>query len=185
MIKLLILFFSISAAYSQDLLSSFHLRRINSENEELFKDIVIKDLAVVIAYGKDCPILRKQVPVINALNSKYSESISFILINAVKSLNDEILDEERTSFSLVPFIYQDSGFSLLKALHFTTLSEVALVRISTNEILYQGGISDQFTFDLTRTSAKKNYLKDAILSALHNKRIKTSRAPVYGCTIGY
>lgn len=144
------------------------------------------DLIVLVAFGSECPILRKHIPQLNALHEKFEgEKVKMIMVNTIKTQSKEILQEEIKNYALNAEIYQDSDPSLLKQLKFSTFSEAVLLNLSKNKVLYQGSINNQFTFDLSRPQPTKNFLADAVNSALAGKKIKIKSDDPFGCSITY
>jgi len=134
----------------------------------------------------ECPILRKHAPYLKSLIQDFqNKDVSFILINAVKDVDDKTLINELNSYDLKADLYKDSEPSTLKRLNFKMLSEVVLLKKADQSILYQGSLNDRLTFDLTKPKADQHYLKDAILQSVNNKPVKVKKTPVFGCEISY
>lgn len=178
-----LLSFNLSAA---EKISETVLRDISTGNKTAVKDLAKSDLVVLVAYGLECPILRKHTPVLRAMVERYGKkNISFIFINAIKSSTDKEILENNKEYNVGSTIYEDRTPPLLKELNFSVLSEVALVRLSTNEVLYKGSINNQMTFDVTREKATENYLDDALNSVLAKKKIAVAKTKTFGCEITY
>lgn len=171
---------------SENKIVAFALEPSSKREETKIKNLVKGDLIVLIAFGINCPIFRKYIPTINALNKKYSKKgVTFLLVNAVKNSKNLEINKMIKEFEVALPVYQDSSMQLLKSLAFSTLSEVAFIRLSTNEILYKGAINNQMTFDFTRNTATNNYLIDAMESEFNKKEIKVKSALAFGCAITY
>lgn len=162
------------------------LRDISTGNKAKIKDLAQSDLVVLVAYGLECPILRKHTPMLRELVEKYGQKkVSFIFINAIKSSTDQEILENNKEYNIASTIYEDRNPPLLKELKFTVLSEVALVSLAKNKVLYKGSINNQMTFDVTRPKATEHYLDDALKSALTKKKIAVSKTKTFGCEITY
>lgn len=176
-------YFSLSA-FALDIKTE-KLVAMNGETKS-FTDLSKSRYAVILAFGAECPILRKHVPTINRLGKELEKkSVSFFLVNTIASMSDEKIEEERKDFKIVPIIYKNPETKLLKGLGFTTFGEVALIDLKKNEVLYQGAINNQFTFDGTKEKPTENYLEDAIASTLKNESVKNKKTKNFGCEITY
>ena len=111
--------------------------------------------------------------------------VSFILVNTVKNVSDQELIQGKSLLALSPMVFQDSQDSSIKKLGLKTLSEVILLKLSTNEVLYKGSIDDQFTFDLTRGKPNNRYLENAIADTLSGSSVKVKHSRVFGCSITF
>ncbi len=181
----LLLIFS-SSAFSGEKISEAVLREIGGTKKVMLKDIAKGDLVVLVAYGLECPILRKHTPVLRAMVEKYSKkNVSFIFINAIKSSTDDEILANNKDYFVGNTVYEGKQPPLLKELNFTVLSEVAVVKLSSNEVLYKGSINNQMTFDVTREKATQHYLDDALNSALSNKKLSLTKTKTFGCDITY
>lgn len=171
---------------SADELKNVRLRTISSDQWQTLADIARNDLVLIIAYGSECPILRKHTPELNNIIEKYgTNKIHVVVVNTVKNLSDERLAEEKTDYAVKAPVYQAENLAFMQKLGLTTLSEVALISVSKSEVLYRGAINNQFTLDLSREKPTENYLRDAIESAMKNKKIKTKTTKAFGCEISY
>ncbi len=178
--KFLLFFFISFNIYALEIFPKLNLKEVSAKNQDL------KSKIVIIAYGNECPILRKHSPYLKSLAEEFkNQDVSFVLINAVNGLDDKTLLDELNSYDLKIDLYRDSEPSTLKTLNFKMLSEVVLLNKSDRSILYQGSLNDQLTFDLTKPKADRHYLKDAILQSLKNKPVKVKKTPVFGCEISY
>jgi hypothetical protein len=189
--KLLVLFslvffnFRISA---MEMIGDHQLRRLNEKQFKTIKSIAKSDLIVLIAYGNECPILRKFVPAINNMFAHYdAKKVSFFLINTISSSGDadKTINAELKKFKLKAPVFLDDKNPLLKELGFSTFSESAVINLTTNEVIYKGAINNQFTFDLTRDVPTENYLIDAIEHGLAHTKPKVSQAKAIGCEITF
>lgn len=181
-----VLFFISYSLFAKERIEEATLRDLSNNKKMTVKSIAKSDLTVLVAYGLECPILRKHTPTLKSLVEKFEKkNVSFIFINAIKSSTDEEILVNNKEFNVGANVYEDRNPSLLKELKFTTLSEVALIKLSTNEVLYKGSINNQMTFDVTREKATDNYLEEALNSALSNKKISKVKTKTFGCEITY
>ncbi|MBC7430349.1 MAG: hypothetical protein H7336_17175, partial [Bacteriovorax sp.] len=181
---LLFLLCSFNYAFSQEV-ASLKFRTLDGKEDISLPSMAKNDLIVLIAYGEGCPIIRKYVPTLNQTAKDYQGKATFLMINAVKSKSNSeiIIDKKNQGIELE--LYQDSHPSSLQKLGFKTLSEVVLIKKSTQEILYKGAVDNQFTFDLTRPKATEHYLIDALNNSIAGKKVKIKTSRVYGCAITY
>lgn len=167
-------------------ISEYKLRDNLSTEIVSLQSMAKSDLVVLVAYGVECPILGKHVPTIKHLISNYeTKGINFIFINSIKRSPEQEISDALKNFDLNVHVYHDNEGTMLKTLGFSTLSEVALIRLSTNEVLYRGAINNQFTLDLSRKIATKNYLQDAIDSAIKKEKITINNIKPFGCEITF
>ena len=111
------------------------------------------------------------------------DKVSVLLLDLIKNDDLEKTQEEIKSYALNLPVYINPNLEIAKLLKLKIISEVVLYKQSTQEILYQGALNNQFTLDLTREKADKNYLQDAVSQAIEHKKIKVRSTPAFGCTV--
>jgi hypothetical protein len=150
------------------------------------KDLFVDDLAVFVAFGSECPILRNHIPNLHSLIQKYEASnIRFIFLDGVKSETPTQILEFKKHYKINFPIYLIKSSDVLKELGLKVLSQVAVYSIKKNKILYSGAINNQFSFDLNREKATENYLINALDAILKGKVVKQPTSRIFGCFITY
>lgn len=176
----------VTNAFADVLVRDIELRKITSEEFKKINDLTKSDLVIIVAYGIECPILRKHTTTFKKMIPELSKNnIPVFFLNLIKHTTNDELIENSKSYDIGGDIYSPKSSAQLKELGFTVLSETALVRLSTNEILYKGAVNNQITLDLTRPSPTEHYLSDAVKSTLAKNPVKTKSTKTFGCEITY
>lgn len=176
----------LNIAHASELIDNIMIKEVGHQDFKSIKSVINTDFIVFIAFGTDCPIFKSQIPNLKKIIPAYTDKkVSFLLINSIKNASDENLLSFKKDYSLDFPIYFLNDSNLLKKLKFTTLSQAVFYQRSTDKILYSGAINNQFTFDLVREKATKNYLTDALDSALSGKKIREDKSKIFGCAITF
>jgi hypothetical protein len=85
----------------------------------------------------------------------------------------------------MPPTYLDLEQKVARQFGLTTLSEVALVDIKSEKVLYRGAIDDRVTLYYTKQKAEKEFLKKATLEALANQPVEQAHSDAFGCLIQF
>ena len=184
---LISLFFLIATnSFADVTVKDIELKKIPNTEFKKISDLTKSDLIIIVAYGIECPILRKHTATLKKLVPELSkDNIPVYFVNLIKhTTNDELLENIK-SYDVGGDVYSPKNSAQLKDLGFTVLSEAALIRLSTNEILYKGAINNQITLDLTRPAATEHYLQDSVKSVLAKSAVKTKSTKTFGCEITY
>ena len=156
---------------------------MNNEKLSLQQLSGSKKFLVVIAHGIECPVMRKNLQTFNDLYSKFSDRVSFVMVNGVKNEGIDTIKQESLDYKIQIPLVKDVDQKILKALDIGILSSTALIDLETNKILYTGAVDDRVNLDVAKPEAKKRYLEEALESALAGKKIKTQKTKAYGCKI--
>ena len=184
--KCLVFFFLMtSPVYAAIPFKEFNLRRLDASQMKPLSSYSQSNLAVVIAYGNECPILRKHIPALNKIYVRYSQKVAFFLVNSVPKVKDQEILKETKEYALIAPIYYDEDMKLSKELGLSTFSESVLVDLKNNKVLFKGAINNQFTLDLSRPLPTENYLENAIKSTLAGKEVEVRTSTPFGCEISY
>lgn len=143
-----------------------------------------KKFLVIIAQGNECPVMRQNIPAFNEIQNKYkNDPVLFLMVNGVQNDDFETINKEISDYKIRIPVYKDIDQKILKATGLTILSGVAVINLKSDLVIYRGAISDKVRLDFNKPKASKNYLEDALNSALKNSPIIISETQIYGCTI--
>lgn len=176
----------LSNAFADIKVSDIELKKLGTSEFIKISDITKDDLVIVVAYGTECPILRKHTPTLKKMIPDLAKkNIPVLFVNLIKHTTEAELVENLKSYDVGADVYNPKNSADFKGLGFTVLSEAALVRLSTNEVLYKGAINNQITLDLTRPLPTEHYLSDAVKSTLAKTPVKVKSTKTFGCEITY
>lgn len=183
MLKASFLFLFFACSVHAASLSENIVITMNNEKLSLQQLSNSKKFLVVIAHGIECPVMRKNLQTFNDLYSKFSDRVSFVMVNGVKNEGQDIIKQESQDYKIQIPIVKDVDQKILKALDIGILSSTALIDLETNKVLYTGAVDDRVNLDVAKPEAKNRYLEEALTSALAGKKIKTQKTQAYGCKI--
>ncbi|MBL7814623.1 MAG: redoxin domain-containing protein [Saprospiraceae bacterium] len=166
----------------------------NLENKTVKLSHFIEDKPIIlVAYGSDCPICQKYVPILRGMSDTFS-TITFIFVfskwdslQAIKDFVNEVGDKGALSHSVTKNIYflWDKKNKLLKKLKATTTPEAFLFDRNKKQ-LYRGAIDNWFfALGKYRPQATEFYLKNALTQFLNNEKITVPQTHPIGCIIEY
>ena len=132
---------------------NFNLLDVHDKNHELFG---AKGKAVVLFFtGSGCPVARKGVGKIKALEQTYAaEGVNFWIVNSYADESKEDIRKEINKLGLGQMIYLLDSMQLV-ALSYGVNRTAEIVAIDTFslEVFYQGALDDQFGEDAERPEA--------------------------------
>jgi hypothetical protein len=100
--KYLVFFFLMpSPVYAAIPFKEFNLRRPDASEMKSLSSYSQSHLAVVIAYGNECPILRKNIPALNKIYARSSQKVAFFLVNSVPKVKDQEILKETKEYALI------------------------------------------------------------------------------------
>lgn len=183
---ILILFLITTNLFAEVKVGDIELRKIPNADFNRISTLTKDDLIIIVAYGTECPILRKHTSTLKKMIPELSKNnIPVYFVNLIKHTSDQELLENLKSYDVGGDVYSPKNSAQLKELGMTVLSEAALIRLSTNEVLYKGAINNQITLDLTRPVATEHYLQEAVTSVLSKNPVKVKSTKTFGCEITY
>lgn len=144
-------------------------------------------LAVVIAHGVRCPVMRQNYPAFARLMAEYEKrGVGFLFVNGIAQDEASEIEAERSRYKL-PFVFRDEQQKLLKELGLKTVGEAVLLEKHDDKwtAQYRGGISDRVNFDRALEKARNEFLKDAIEDRLSGRNVRNRRGSVFGCSITF
>ena len=142
-----------------------------------------KEIKVVFALDTECPLSKQYTKKINQLAEKYSKNVDFLIFFPGPYSSEEEIDRfiQKNNININFFI--DNDLSLTRSLKATVVPESFVIN-SKSKIIYQGLI-DNWVSELGRTRqyTNKNYLEEAIKSAIKNKKPVIQKTHAIGCLI--
>ena len=197
----LLLFFSAAlhvACYGSVFTERFIILQAAAEepNQFSFRDIygnlnVLRDeselvkASVFYFYSVDCPVSNKYIPILNELFTENSKkNISFYAVNSVAAeTRDEVAEHAREYRILFPVV-KDWEQRIAKRFKAKTTSEVVVID-SNAHLLYQGRVSDRFSFGIAKPKALHHELRDVLTAINSGANLKVASKPATGCVLKY
>ncbi len=141
---------------------------------------------VLFVQGNGCPIVRKRIPHIAALNKKYSKKgIKFLMINSsYQDTRDEIIEEANEYEFPVPVLIDEDQL-VGQMLGLKRTSETLLIDTADWKIKFRGPIDDRLNYEKELPAAKNSYLEDALTNFISGSPVELTTAPVKGCKISF
>jgi len=163
-------------------IKNFNFQDLTGKSHSFFSVHGSKGLVVFIR-DIGCPVASAYTNRVMEFERKYSKAgFKFIFLNfGINNTSKEVAEESNFFGKRSPYVH-DVKQSFLKYFQVKTSTEV-LVLDSHHRLRYQGAIDDQFGFGYRKDNPTKNYLKDALESLLHKKKIEISRTSAPGCYI--
>lgn len=132
---------------------------------------------VIAMTSAGCPVSSKYAPRLAALHRESgSRQIPVVLVNAVPAETiDDMRSHVRDSGYLGPYAV-DRDLSVAKALGARTTAEVFLLD-AQRRVVYRGAFDDQFGVGSMRSTARRAFLRDAMVA------LRAGRAPAVRATV--
>lgn len=138
---------------------------------------LIKKTKVLVFLNRTCPCTQQNIPYLNKLAQEFPE-VEFIGVHSKKggTLQEikEVVEVYKPEFPVI----DDNNLviaNLLKA----NRTPQAFILSESNEILYNGGVTDR----TNPTNASKTYLKNALAEVNSHKEITEKETRSLGCVI--
>lgn len=180
---ILLLFLNHTFAFASDKIL-MDLIDARTGNRILFDQNVTKAV-VFFTLMPGCPVVRKYETEILRIKKKFGDLVSIINIdpsvNALSERNSTIQYLKSTNNDL-PLVIDDPS-KIAKFLKLEIASEVALVNLSNNKVIYKGAINDRITINFDKPKATHNYLENAIESFLAGHEYEYKETKASGCLI--
>lgn len=151
---------------------------------ELWRKKYVKAV-VLISHGSECPMMRKQIPYIENLKSKFSgQGIEFAFINPQDSAKD--IEQEAKKYAITTPILLDDAQIISRGLQLTRTLEAIVIDTKSWRTVYRGSISDELSFDGDRKIPKSEYLAEALEDYLGGRKVKVETTELTGgCALTY
>lgn len=141
---------------------------------------------LLFVHGNGCPIVRKRLPDIKALQETYGpKGIRFFLLNANAQDTREEVAKESAEFSLDLPILLDESQVVARELGIERTGEALLIAGKERAIVYRGAIDDRLSYQKERPSATTHPLAEALESLLAGKEIAQAQTEAPGCKISF
>jgi Redoxin len=144
-----------------------------------------KKAFVIVATSGDCPVARRYLPVLNALEKSYRDrGVQFVALNV--GPDDTITEMAADAVeSGVEFpVVKDFGLRSARALGVSRTPE-AVVLDADRVLRYRGRIDDQFRVSGDRPDAIRPALRAALDDVLAGRTVAQAETPVDGCLIAF
>jgi hypothetical protein len=139
--------------------------------------------AVVCFTGVGCPVARKVLPTIAALEKAYrAKGVAFILVNPNAQ---EKVDDVRAAALAAGFagrVVHDPSGSIARALRATSSTE-AFVIDAGETLQYRGAVDDQYGLGYQLAAPRRRYLAEAIDAVLAGELPQTRATTAPGCAL--
>ena len=140
--------------------------------------------AVIAFLGNECPLAKLYSTRLNKLSNKFdAKGISFFGVNSNQQDSLDELKAFKHSLNIRFALLKDYDNRVADQFGATRTPEVFLLNTDA-EIVYRGAIDNQYSPGITRASASKHYLLDAIEGLLEHQPIAVPETPPEGCLIG-
>lgn len=134
---------------------------------------------VLISHGCECPMVRKQIPYLESLKSKYAaQGIEFYFINPQDAAKDIV--EEAAKFGITLPVLLDDAQIIARGLQLTRTLEAILIDAKSMRIVYRGAINDEFSFDGDKAAPKHEFLVGAVENFLGGRGQAIARTELTG-----
>lgn len=142
-----------------------------------------KKAAVVVVTSVSCPLSKKYLPTVAALEKDFAEKgVAFVLIDAVSAdTADDIKTAAGKAGVKSPFV-RDADGTLCKQLGAATTTDV-FVLDAARTVKYRGAIDDQYGLGYSKESPKQNYARAAIDAVLAGDDAPVPATTAPGCAL--
>lgn len=137
----------------------------------------IKKTKVLVFLSRTCPCTQQNIPYLNKLVKEFPE-VEFIGLHSKKgaSLQEikEVVEIYKPDFPVI-----DDNNLIIANLLKANRTPQAFILSESNEVLYNGGVTDR----TNPTNASKTYLKNALAEVIAHKEITEKETRSLGCVI--
>ena len=141
---------------------------------------------VLISYGVGCPIVRRSMATITALQKKYeNKEVRFWLIDPNKLDDREALQKEAEAFGIDIPILMDEAQIISRSLGISRTAEAIVIDTRHWTVAYRGAIDDGLNYETQRLQTEKPYLSWSLDAVLQGSRVKIPETTVKGCLVTY
>ena len=131
---------------------------------------------VIFSFGKDCPVCKQYLPVLEAMNTIYSKYRVYF-IGLAQDLGSFELLKEKGFLSVL----DTHSRIAVRALKMKVMPEVVFTNYN-GKVLYNGAIDDWvINLKVKKKEPEAFYLKDAIESQIERKKILRTYTTPIGC----
>lgn len=142
-----------------------------------------KKAAVVVITSATCPLSKKYLPTVAALEKEYAaKGVAFVLIDAVKSDKPDDMTKLAAAAGVRAAILHDADGVLCKQLGAASTTDV-FVLDAARTVKYRGAIDDQYGLGYSTDAPKHTFAKSAIDAVLAGKEVTVSATTAPGCAL--
>jgi peroxiredoxin len=164
---------------------------------ELGKEVKLSDYkgktVVLEWYNKDCPFVRKHYESNNMqkLQKKWTDK-DVVWLSIISSAEgkqgyltqDEAKADKKSSGSSATSILLDPKGNVGKMYDAKTTPHMYVIA-KTGELLYQGAIDSNSSYDPAVIPQSKNYVDEVLIKLSSGKKVKPGSTKAYGCSVKY
>lgn len=174
-IPLLFVSFSLAANEKITLEKDKLFYNLSTHKEEMI-DLNNNKHKVIVFLSKDCPCSKANLSLLNQYSEEFAD-VEFIGIHAMKNKSPNDLKSFDTTRAKFP-IFNDDQLVITNLFKAVKTPHVFIVS-PTNEIIYQGGVTNS----MMPEKARQFYLKDALMDLKNKKAIVLKETKTLGCYI--
>lgn len=142
-----------------------------------------KKAGVVVVTSSTCPLSKKYLPTVAALEKEYAEKgVAFVLVAAVKTDKPDDLKKLAADAGLKAPILHDADGVLCKQLGARTTTDVFVID-AARTVKYRGAVDDQYGLGYSTAEPKQTYAKNAIAAVLAGTEPKVLATTAPGCEL--
>jgi thiol-disulfide isomerase/thioredoxin len=142
-----------------------------------------KPYSLFIFISPECPLSQDYMPLLNELNKKYADKISFFGIIPGEAYPADEIRQFSGKYGVQYPLLIDSNMALTKLLFARVTPEVILLN-NNNQLIYKGAVNDLLmSLGKRRVKVTSHFLEDAIVESLAGKPASIKRTKAVGCKI--
>jgi peroxiredoxin len=165
---------------------NFTLKDQNGKSWTLFDHKSAKAV-VIFVHGVGCPIVRLNVPEIEALKKKYADKgVEFVMLNANPGDAAEDLKTDAKEFSITMPILMDEKQEVARQMGIERTATVLMYVPAKNwHEAYRGAINNRQGYGVQRQNAIELWLDNALTEILAEKPVAKPKTEAKGCLINF
>ena len=140
-------------------------------------------LVLFIFLSPECPLCKNYMPVLNAVQQQYNETVKVIGIVPGRTYTATAVNAFVKKYKAGFLLFIDPQKKLTNYLHAAVTPEVILLN-SQSELVYRGAIDNRVkALGIQKGQSTENYLTDAIAQYQQHTSIAVKRKQAIGCLI--
>ena len=169
-----------------DRVENFRLLDHQDRSVELYR-AADTSAVVLFTHGVGCPIVRKSVPELNRLATKYEKSgVAFYMINANTQDSRADLAEEAEAYDISIPILRDPTQRIVHAMGSSRTAEALVLDPKDDwKIIYRGPLDDRFDYGAQKEEADQRWVENVLDAHLAGKDLVLPAAKTKGCLISF
>ncbi len=142
-----------------------------------------RSLLVIVMTSVTCPLSKKYAPRLASLEDEWRErGVGFVYVNTVEAESEPDMRRQARERGWEGPYAADRDRALSGGLGARTTTEVFVIDASRT-LLYRGAVDDQFGVGTSLPEAGRNFLRDAIESALAGQKVRVRATWPPGCLL--